>query len=96
MEKQVSFYSGAGLRLAGILEVPDEGEKGIKRPGIVLCHAGTGTKETFLPEISQRLVKKGYAVLRFDYRGFGESEGPECRLIPWEQVDDILVIGFRI
>ena len=89
MEKQVSFYSGAGLRLAGILEVPDEGEKGIKRPGIVLCHAGTGTKETFLPEISQRLVKKGYAVLRFDYRGFGESEGPECRLIPWEQVDDI-------
>ena len=89
MEKQVSFYSGAGLRLAGILEVPDEGEKGIKRPGIVLCHAGTGTKETFLPEISQRLVKKGYAVLRFDYRGFGESEGLKCRLIPWEQVDDI-------
>ena len=89
MEKQVSFYSGAGLKLAGIMEVPDEGEKVIKRPGIVLCHAGTGTKETFLPEISQQLVKKGYAVLRFDYRGFGESEGTESRLIPWEQVDDI-------
>jgi len=55
----------------------------------VLCHAGTGTKETFLPEVSQWLVSKGYGVLRFDYRGFGESEGNECRLIPWEQVDDI-------
>ena len=52
MEKKVSFYSGVSLRLAGILEVPDEGEKGIKKPAIVLCHAGTGTKEAFLPEVS--------------------------------------------
>lgn len=89
MEKKVSFYSGVGLRLAGILDVPDNPEVIKRNPAIVLCHAGTGTKETFLPEISQRLVKKGYAVLRFDYRGFGESEGHQCRLIPWEQVDDI-------
>jgi hypothetical protein len=34
-------------------------------------------------------VKKGYAILRFDYRGFGQSEGPKHRLIPSEQVEDI-------
>jgi len=89
MERKVFFYSGPGLRLAGILEVPDEQEGSGRRPGIVLCHAGTGTKEIFLPEVSNRLVRKGYVVMRFDYRGVGESEGPECRLIPMEQVEDI-------
>ena len=89
MERKVYFYSGSGLKLAGILEVPDERGKSTKRPGIVLCHAGTGTKETLLPEVSRCLVGKGYVVMRFDYRGFGESQGPQCRLIPLEQAEDI-------
>ena len=89
MEKTVSFYSGPGLKLSGILALPDNCRRGRKRPGIILCHAGTGTKETFLPEVSQWLVKKGYAVLRFDYRGFGQSDGPRHLLIPSEQVEDI-------
>jgi alpha-beta hydrolase superfamily lysophospholipase len=89
MERKVHFYSGPGLKLAGILELPDESGVSGKRPGIVVCHAGTGTKEIFMPEISKWLVARGYVVLRFDYRGFGESEGPECRLIPFEQVEDI-------
>jgi hypothetical protein len=89
MERSVSFYTGPGLKLSGILERPDTCRRGSKRPGIILCHAGTGTKETFLPEVSCWLVKKGYAVLRFDYRGFGQSEGPQHRLIPFEQVEDI-------
>ena len=89
MKRKIYFYSSPGLRLAGILEGPDElGESG-RRPGVVLCHAGTGTKEIFLPEVSEWLVSKGYVVMRFDYRGFGESEGHKCRLIPWEQVEDI-------
>jgi len=89
MERLVSFYTGPGLKLSGILDLPDNCRRGTKRPGIILCHAGTGTKETFLPEVSRWLVKKGYAILRFDYRGFGQSEGPKHRLIPSEQVEDI-------
>jgi len=89
IKKTVSFYSGPGLRLAGILDAPDDYKRGKKRPGIILCHAGTGTKNTFLPEVSRWLVNKGYVVLRFDYRGFGESDGPRHRLIPFEQVEDI-------
>lgn len=89
MEKSVSFYSGPGLKLSGIFDLSDNYKREKKRPGIILCHAGTGTKETFLPEVSRWLVNKGYAVLRFDYRGFGQSDGPRHRLIPFEQVEDI-------
>lgn len=90
MERNVSFYSGPGLRLEGIVEIPDDDESGVKlRPGIVLCQAGTGTKEVFMPEVSHWLVGRGYVVMRFDYRGFGAGEGRSCRLIPLEQVEDI-------
>lgn len=89
MERKVYFYSSLGLKLAGILEIPDELKVSERKPGIVLCQAGTGTKEVLLPEVSKWLVRKGYVVMRFDYRGFGESEGLKCRLIPLEQVEDI-------
>ena len=89
MERPVSFYTGPGLKLSAILELPDTCRRGSKRPGIILCHAGTGNREAFLPEVSQWLVKTGYVVMRFDYRGFGQSEGPKQRLIPFEQVEDI-------
>jgi len=35
------------------------------------------------------LTESGYAVLAFDYRGFGESEGERGRLVPAEQMTDI-------
>jgi pimeloyl-ACP methyl ester carboxylesterase len=34
-------------------------------------------------------MQAGYVALTFDYRGFGESEGPKWRLIPAEQMRDI-------
>ena len=83
--KPVEFFSG-GHRLKGVLEMP-EGDAPV--PGIVLCAGYGGIKERILPDISRKLVEAGYAVLRFDYRGFGESEGPRGRLFPLEQVDDI-------
>ena len=35
------------------------------------------------------LASSGFMALTFDYRGFGESEGPRWRMIPQEQVKDI-------
>ena len=84
-EKNVSFYSD-GLRLAGVLFLPDSAAP---HPGVVLCHGFTGIKELILPDYARRFAAAGYAALTFDYRGFGESEGPRGRLIPWEQVNDI-------
>lgn len=84
-ENNVHFYSD-GLRLAANLFLP-EGTG--PYPGIVLCHGFTGIKELILPEYARRFAAAGYAALTFDYRGFGDSEGPRWRLIPWEQVTDI-------
>lgn len=84
-EKQVHFYSD-GLRLSGVIFLP--GTPG-PHPGIVLCHGFTAIKELVLPDYARRFAAAGFAALTFDYRGFGESEGPRGRLIPWEQVHDI-------
>jgi alpha-beta hydrolase superfamily lysophospholipase len=84
-EKSVAFYS-EGIRLAGVLTVPSGAGP---HPGVVLCHGFTGIKELILPYYARRFVEAGFAALAFDYRGFGESEGPRGRLIPLEQVIDI-------
>ena len=84
-EKTVAFYS-EGIRLAGVLSLPDGPGP---HPGVVLCHGFTGIKELILPYYARRFVEAGFATLAFDYRGFGESDGPRGRLIPQEQVNDI-------
>jgi dipeptidyl aminopeptidase/acylaminoacyl peptidase len=87
LENRVFFYSGSGLRLAAILETPDSTKN--KYPGIVLCQGPGGVKEVLVDRVSHYLAKAGYAALRFDYRGVGESEGIKNRLIPMEQVEDV-------
>ncbi len=90
MERPASFYVGPGYRLAGILSVPEDWERSGKRlAGVVLCQGPGGNKNYLTPEVSKWLAGEGYVALRFDCRGFAESEGPRNRLIPMEQVDDI-------
>ena len=97
MERNVFFYSGPGLKLTGILATPSNYEEGSgKRPGIVICQGPGGYKnpkvlkmETLVSAVSNWLSREGYVSLRFNYRGVGESEGPEYRLIPMEQAEDI-------
>lgn len=43
--------------------------------GVVLAHGGRFTKESWQPQ-AQSLVKAGFRVLAFDFRGFGRSHGP--------------------
>jgi len=87
MQKPLTFYS-AGVRLAGYLHAPDSDAEG-KRPGIVVCTGFAAVQAFYLPEICETLARAGYVALRFDYRGFGESEGARGRVIPMEHVEDI-------
>ncbi len=96
MDQAVSFYSGPALKLDGILTIPDDYETGQLRPAVVICQGPGGyrvpdifTRDTLMPHVCNRLKEAGYVVLRFCYRGVGLSEGPEYRLIPMEQVEDI-------
>ena len=95
-EKEVHFYSGPGLRLAGVLSVPSTCSEKNRCPGIVMSHGPGGykrpesaPKDTTMPGASNWLSRSGFITFRFAYRGVGASEGPAYRLIPMEQVEDI-------
>lgn len=47
-----------------------------KHPGVVFCHGNlpTGKDTALYLEICKQLAQKGYVVLDFDIKGFGESE----------------------
>jgi uncharacterized protein len=83
----VSFYS-EGTRLSGDLFVPEGLAHGQTRAGIVLCHGYTGVRNLYLPDIAAILNAAGYVVLTFDYKGWGDSDGPRTRLSPYGRVID--------
>lgn len=84
-ERSVTFFA-EGQPLRGVLTAP-EGARGL--PGVVLCHGFLCTMAMGLPAIAGLLAAEGFAVLRFDYRGFGESGGePRGALWPLRQVQD--------
>ncbi len=88
MPKPVTFYS-EGIKLAGDLFVPEDLRPGERRAGIVLCHGYTGVRNLYLPDIARILNGAGYVVLSFDYKGWGDSEGPPSRLAPYSRVADV-------
>src|SRR5690625_4355385 len=81
-EVHVSFHSDVELK--GSLAFPDEHVATKQYPAILLLH-GSGPvdrdenanmgKMNVFKLLSEALVKEGYAVLRYDKRGIGESAG---------------------
>jgi len=95
--ESTSFFSGPGYRLAAFLTLPSDTHGSNKFPGVVLCQGPGGYGSTFITDndglmvpIAEWLAKAGYASLRFYYRGVGRSEGPLYRIIPMEQVEDVI------
>jgi uncharacterized protein len=88
MSKPVSFYS-EGVKLAGDLFLPADVKPGDRRAGIVLCHGYTGVRSIYLPDNARVLAEAGYVVMSFDYKGWGDSEGPKSRLAPYSRVADV-------
>jgi uncharacterized protein len=83
----VNFHS-EGTRLSGDLFLPDGLRQHEKRAGIVLCHGYTGVRNLYLPDTAKALTDAGYVVLTFDYKGWGDSDGPKSRLSPYGRVID--------
>jgi uncharacterized protein len=82
-------FSSAGSTLAGLLRLPDGGAPPypviVQGPGW-LGLAGT---RSYVP-YHEGFTAAGFAVLVFDYRGFGASEGEATVLDPASQVEDWL------
>jgi fermentation-respiration switch protein FrsA (DUF1100 family) len=88
MEERIAFES-QGMKLAGVLHVPDDLKPGERRPACLVLHgfgSNKGSKAVISP--SKLLESWGYIALRFDMRGCGESEGPRAHVICLEQVED--------
>src|ERR1700736_6142577 len=88
MPKSVTFYS-EGVKLAGDLLLPADIKPGERRAGIVLWPGYTGVPSLYLPGHARVLAEAGYVVMSFDYKGWGDSEGPKSRLAPYSRVADV-------
>ena len=65
-------FDGTGGRLSGTLQIPDTAPRG----GVVLAHCFTCSKSLKVTRgLATGIEDGGYAVLRFDFTGLGESEG---------------------
>lgn len=88
MEHQVTIPSD-GLKLSGVLQVPEQRAANERRPAIIVLHGFGSNKEDGMVMLASRLFERlGYVVLRFDMRGCGQSEGQRARVICLEQVAD--------
>ena len=86
MSERATFLS-EGFRLAGVLTTPGAHDE--RRPAFLLLHGFGSTKDSGNGVTTARMLAGfGYAALRFDMRGCGQSEGARGRVICLEQVED--------
>ncbi|CAN5135845.1 MAG: alpha/beta fold hydrolase [Nocardioidaceae bacterium] len=89
------FFSD-GHRLDGDLHLPDDGGAGAPYPIVITASGYQGLKVIHPERFARALTPRGYAVLAFDYRGFGLSEGERGRLVAQEWVLDVRAAVDRV
>ncbi len=73
------------------LYLPDDYQEGTKLPGVLVTGAWTTVKEQMSATYAEELAARGYAVLAFDFRNWGESGGNERQLEnPANKTQDII------
>ena len=88
MEEQITFPSD-GLKLVGIVHLPETSSPGERRPAFLVLHGFGGNKEGQGSVVTARQLSEwGYIAMRFDFRGCGASEGERARILCLDQVDD--------
>ena len=87
--EEISFCS-EGDRVSAILRLPDRSADA-PYPAVVQGPGWLGLKDAqlYLP-YHEALTAAGMAVLIFDYRGFGSSEGASDLLLPSRQLEDLV------
>lgn len=75
VSERVTFETEDGLKIEGLLEVPDQ----TPAPGIVVSHPhpqyGGEMRNNVVDAICRAALDQGVAALRFNFRGVGGSEG---------------------
>lgn len=87
IEQKIKFHSDA-LVLDGAFFVDSEKDD-VRLPIVIVCSGFTGQKNIHPERYARAWTRHGFTVFGFDYRGFGDSEGPRERVLLEEQVRDI-------
>ncbi len=89
MKQELVSFQSAGLRLHGVVGIPDGLRQSERRAAFLMLHGfgGSGDSPTCITP-SRVLNEFDYVTLRFDMRGCGKSEGEFGRVICLEQVED--------
>lgn len=87
-ERRDAGFESDGTRCAAWLYRPE----GVATPPVVvMAHGFGGTRRMRLPAFAEHFAERGLAVLLFDYRGFGDSDGEPRDLVdPTRHVADWL------
>jgi pimeloyl-ACP methyl ester carboxylesterase len=89
MERLDSDFTSEGTRCGAWLFMPHAAAKATPPPVVVMAHGFSGQREMRLPAFAEHFASRGLAVLVFDYRGFGASEGsPRNWIDPRRQLAD--------
>jgi fermentation-respiration switch protein FrsA (DUF1100 family) len=83
----VAFAAAGGTILRGWLYLPGTREGRV--PGVVMAHGFSATKEMGLDRYAEVFAAAGMAVLAYDHRNLGASDGEPRQLVnPWAQARD--------
>jgi alpha/beta superfamily hydrolase len=83
--EQHVFIKSKQQSLSAVLHIPH----GERSPGVILCHGFMGNKigqHRLFVKTARHLADKGFAVLRFDYSGCGDSTGDHIDLSLYHQI----------
>jgi pimeloyl-ACP methyl ester carboxylesterase len=83
MIKEVEFPS-EGAMLRGLLSLPESQTK--RPPVVIMAHGTSATVHMVTDKYAEAFSRAGLAVLLYDHRNFGGSEGePRLEINPWIQ-----------
>ncbi|WP_298634133.1 alpha/beta fold hydrolase [uncultured Umboniibacter sp.] len=73
--RSVTIWS-EGVRLAGDVYTPKSIEEGQRLPGVLMIAGWGGNKSNVGRNYAEAIAAEGFVVLTFDFKGWGESDGP--------------------
>ncbi|MFQ5732668.1 MAG: alpha/beta hydrolase [Planctomycetaceae bacterium] len=92
VQSRILEFECRGERCAGTLYSPDGDGP---HPGVVMAHGFAAERHFALPAFAERFAAAGTAVLLFDYRGFGESDGQPRHVVSYKKQRQVWRAAFE-